>query len=119
MPRLVQGDGRDDGDLVLRSPICHAARSFSAEAGVIGLDRSPQQVGLLPISHRPQNLVVQQPGRVVFDAQVAAELQRGDPSLPLRGSLTARAWPIREKARNQVVSGNLVACMIMPAVSVA
>ena len=127
MPRLVQGDGRDDGDLVLRSATCLAARQFSAEIGVnrfaeargYDLDLSLRQVGILPISHRPQNLVVQQPGRVDFHAQVAAELQRGDPSLPLRGSLTARAWPIREKARNQVVSGNLVACMIVPAVSVA
>ena len=83
MSRLVQGDGRDDGDLVLRSLACLATWEFSAEVGVIDLDLSPQQVGLLPISHRPQNLVVQQPGRVVVHAQVAAELQRGDPSLGL------------------------------------
>jgi hypothetical protein len=83
MARLVQGDGRHDGDLVLRSPAWLAAREFSAEVGVIDLDLSPQQVGLLPISHRPQNLVVQQPSRVVFHAQVAAELQRGDASLGL------------------------------------
>ena len=83
MARLVQGDGGHDGDLVLRSPTWLAAREFSAEVGVIDLDLSPQQVGLLPISHRPQNLVVQQPGRVVFHAQVAAELQRGDASLGL------------------------------------
>ena len=37
MPRLVQGDRRDDGDLVLRSPACLAARQFSAEVGVIDL----------------------------------------------------------------------------------
>jgi len=30
MSRLVQGDGRDDWDLVLRSAICLAARQFSA-----------------------------------------------------------------------------------------
>jgi len=35
---------------------------------------SPQQVDILSISHRPQNLVVQQPGGVVVHAQVAAEL---------------------------------------------
>ena len=29
------------------------------------------------------------------------------------------AWPIRSKARNQVVSGSLEACVIVPAVSVA
>jgi len=89
--RLVQGDGRVDGDLVLRSSTRLAAREFSAEAGInryaeargYDLDLSLRQVGILPISHRPQNLVVQQPGRVVFDAQVAAELQRGDPSLGL------------------------------------
>jgi hypothetical protein len=53
------------------------------EVGIIDLGLSPQQVSLLPISHRPQNLVVQQPSRVVLHAQVAAELQRGDPSLGL------------------------------------
>ena len=75
MPRLVQGNGRDDGDLVLRSPTCRAARQVSAEVGVIDLDLSLQQVGPLPISHRSQNLVVQQSGRVIVDAQVAAGLQ--------------------------------------------
>ena len=78
MPRLIQGDGHDDGDLGLRSPTCLAAREFAAEVRIIDLDPSPQQVGLLSISHRPQNLVVQQPGRVVVHAQVAADLQRGD-----------------------------------------
>ena len=68
MAGLVQGDGRDDGDLVLGSATSLAARQFSAEAGVIDLNLSSQQVGLLSISHRPQDLVVEQPGRVVFDA---------------------------------------------------
>jgi len=58
MPRLVQGDGCEDGDLVLRSAICLAARQLSTEVGVIDLDLSPKQVSLLLISHRPQNLVV-------------------------------------------------------------
>jgi hypothetical protein len=73
------------------------------------LDLSPQQGDILPISHRPQNLVVQQPSRVVFDAQLAAELQREDPSLGLAAQIEA----------HKVVRGNLVACMIVPAVSVA
>jgi len=47
------------------------------------LDLSPQHVGLLPLGHRPQDLVVQQPGGVVVHAQVAAELQRGDARLGL------------------------------------
>jgi hypothetical protein len=79
MLSLVQEDGRDDGDLVLRSTSSLAAREFSAEVEIIDLNLSPEQVGLLPISHRPQNLVVQYSGRVVVHAQVAAELQRGDP----------------------------------------
>ena len=79
MTRLVQGDGRDDGDLVLRSPTSPAPQEFSAEVCIIDLDLSPQQVGLLSISHRRQNLVVEEPGGVVFHAQVSAELERGDP----------------------------------------
>jgi hypothetical protein len=105
MASLVQGDGHDDGDLVLRSPTCLAAREFSTEVGIIHLDLSPQQVGLLPLSHGPQDLVVQQPGRVVFHAQVAAELQRGElpdfnyigGRLPncRRAEIPVLAWPIR------------------------
>lgn len=83
MPRLVQGDGRYDGHLVLRSPPWLATREFSAEVAVIDLDRSPQQVGLLPISHRTQNFFVQQKVRVVVHAQVAAEIKRGDPGFDL------------------------------------
>jgi hypothetical protein len=47
MPRLAQGDGCNDGDLVVRSPTCLAARQFTAEAGVIYLDLSSQQVGAI------------------------------------------------------------------------
>ena len=111
MSCLTQGNGYDNGNLVLRSSTCLAAREFSAKVRIIDLDLSPQHVGILPISHRPQNLVVQQPGRVVVHAQVAAELQRGDPGFGL--------VPDHGKARNQVARGNLVACMIVPAVSVA
>ncbi len=37
----------------------------------------------MPLSHRPQDLVVQQPGRVVVEAQLAADLQRNDPGFGL------------------------------------
>jgi hypothetical protein len=68
MAGLVQRDGRDDRNLVLGSATSLVAWAFSAEVGVIDLDLSPQHVSLFPLGHRPQNLVVQQPGRVVFDA---------------------------------------------------
>ena len=38
-----------------------------AEVGIIHLDPSLQLVGLLPLSHCAQDLVVQQPGCVVVD----------------------------------------------------
>jgi len=44
MASLVQGDGRNDWDLVLWSPTCRAPREFSAEVGIIHLNLSPQQV---------------------------------------------------------------------------
>jgi len=75
---LAKGNGCNDGNLVLRSSTCLAARSFSAKAGIIHLDLSPQHVGILPLAHGPENLVVQQPGGVVLHAQMAAELKRGD-----------------------------------------
>lgn len=87
MPRLVQEDGRHDGDFVLRYTTCLAARPLSAKVGVIDLDLAPQQVGLLTISHRPQNLVVPQPSRVVLHAQVATKLQRGDPGFGLAAQI--------------------------------
>ena len=109
--RVFQGfHSGDDRNLVLRSATCLAAKAFSAQVGIIHLDLSRQQVGLLPLSHRPQDLVVQQPGRVVFHAQMAAELKRGDASLSLADQV---------KDRNQVVSESLVACIIVPAAGVA
>jgi len=75
---LAEGNGCNDGNLVFRSSTCLAARSFSAEVGIIHLDLSPQHVGILPLAHGPENLVMQQPGGVVLHAQMAAELERGD-----------------------------------------
>lgn len=83
IPSLVQRDGREDGDHVLRSATSLAAREFSAEVGVIDLDLSPQQVGLLTISHRQQNHAAQQASGVVLHTQLSAELQREDPTLGL------------------------------------
>ncbi len=70
MADFIQGDSCDDRDLVLRSATCHAAQAFPAEIGVIHVHFSSQQITLLPLGHRPQDLVVQQPGGVVFDAEV-------------------------------------------------
>lgn len=83
MAGLVQRDRSHDRDLVLRSPSCLAARSFSAEIGVIQLDLSLQDVGLLPLSHGPEDLVVQQPGGVVVHPQTAAQLKGRDAGLGL------------------------------------
>lgn len=83
MTRLVQGDGRNDGGLVLRTPASLAPPEFSAEVGIIHLNLSQQQVGLLPLSHCAQDLVVQQPGCVVVHSQVVADLQRRDPGFGL------------------------------------
>ena len=59
------------------------------------LDLSPQKVNTLSLCYCMQYLVVQQPGGVVVDAKVTAELRREDSSLSLRGSLTARGRTIR------------------------
>ena len=90
MAGLVQGNRRNDRNLVLRSPARLATRAFSAEVGIIHLDLSLQQVDLLPIRHGPQDLVVEQPGRVVLHAQMAAELQRRDPSLGLADQIESQ-----------------------------
>ena len=47
MPGLVQGDGRDNGDLVLRSATSLAPQLVSAKTEVVDLDLSPQQIGVL------------------------------------------------------------------------
>jgi hypothetical protein len=56
--RFTHGNGCNDGNLILPSAACLAARSFSAEAYIIHLDPSPQHVGIIPIAHGPRNLVV-------------------------------------------------------------
>lgn len=78
MTHLVRRDRSHDRNLVLRSSTCLAARAFSAEVGIIDLDLSPQNAGLIPFAHGLKDLVVQQPGCVVVEAQMAAELKRGD-----------------------------------------
>ena len=78
MTRRVQRDRSHDRNLVLRSSTRLAARSFSAEVGIIDLDLSPQHIDLISFAHGLEDLVVQQPGGVVVDAQMAAELKRGD-----------------------------------------
>ncbi len=55
---LIHGNGCNDGNLILRSSTCHAARSFSAEVRIIHLDLFPEHVGILRLAHGPQNLVV-------------------------------------------------------------
>ena len=96
MTRLVQRDRSHDRNLVLRSPSCLAARSFSAEIGIIELDLSPQNAGLFPFAHGPEDLVVQQPGGVVVDAQMAAELERGNPRFGLTDQVK-RQKPSRQR----------------------
>ena len=86
MASLVQGNGRNDGDLVLRYPTCLAAPEFSAKVGIIHLNLSPQQVGLLPLSHGAQDLVVQQPGCVYLTPRWRLSSSEEIPVL---------AWPIR------------------------
>ncbi len=110
MANHVQGDRHKDRNLVLRSPAHLAKRVFSAGLSIIHLDLSLQQVDLLAVLLGPKDLVVHQPGRGVLHAQMAAELQQGNPSLGLT-----------DQVENQEtgVSGNLVTCMIVPAVRVA
>ena len=92
-------NGCNDGNLDLRSSTCRAARSFSSEVGIIHLDLSPQHVGIFPLAHGPENLVVQQPGGVVLHAQMAAELERGDAGFGLPDQIE------RLKQRNHQASG--------------
>lgn len=78
MTGLVQRAGSDDRHLVLRSPSGLATRALSAQVSIIHLYFPLQDVSLLSRTHGPQNLVMQQPGRVVGHTQVTAQLQRGD-----------------------------------------
>ena len=86
MPCLVQGNGSNDDDLVFRSSTCLAAQTFSSEAGIIHLDLSPQHIGL-PLTHSPQDLVVEQQGRVIVHIQMAAEFEGGGPVFRLPDSI--------------------------------
>jgi hypothetical protein len=67
MTRLVQRVRSHDRNLGLRSSTCHAARAFSTEVSIIQLNLSPQHVGLSPLTHGPEDCVVQQSGGVSGD----------------------------------------------------
>lgn len=114
MAGLVQGDRGDDRDLVLRSSTSLPARAFSAEIRIIQLDLSPQNVGLLPLTHRPQNLVVHEPGGVVIDAQMPAKLQERNPSLG-RADQVKRQKPSGVRQFGRLHDRAVCECGLMPA----
>ena len=54
-----------------------------SDVGIINLDPSPQQIGLLAISHGTKDFIVQKPGRIIVNAQIATELKRRNSNLGL------------------------------------
>lgn len=86
MASIVQGAGCVDKNFILNLTR-PAAWAFSARVGNLHLDLSSQQESLLPLSHCAENLIVQKPGCVVVDAQVTAQLQRGNTGFGLANEI--------------------------------
>ena len=73
--------GGDEGDLVFRATPGFSTASFTAQVGVVDLDRPLQAVAGLAFGHGLHQLVVHQPGRAVTDAEEPLQLQAGQPGL--------------------------------------
>ena len=74
--------GGDERDLVL----CAApalSRPFAAQVGIIDLDAPGERLSLVTLVHDLQELVLELPGSVVTDPQLAGQLQRREATLAL------------------------------------
>ena len=76
--------GGDERHLVLRAAPDLAAGAFPAQVGVVDLHPPVELAALLAQAHDLHELVLDQPGGLVTNAQVTLELQRGDVVLGLR-----------------------------------
>ena len=88
MAGLFQRDSRDGRNFVLRSATSFAAPVFSAEVGVIQLDLSPQQIDLLPFTHRPQDRAGRERGLMAATAALKT-LERPAVDEPMRLTISA------------------------------
>jgi hypothetical protein len=73
-----------EGDLVRRAAAGLGALDLTAEVGVVDLDPAGERARLLAQEHHLHQLVLDEPGRGIRDAQVPLELQRRDVVLGLR-----------------------------------
>jgi hypothetical protein len=80
---FVEGDGCNQGHLVLRASARLAAGALAAQVGIIDLHRTRQAALRLPAGHRRHDLVMHQPSRRVAHADVALEFERRQPGLGL------------------------------------
>ena len=77
--RLAVGRGLDRGDerhLVLRAPSGLAARALPAQVGVVDLHPAVELAAVLAHAHDLHELVLDEPGGLVANPQVAHELER-------------------------------------------
>ena len=70
-----QGNGRHEGNLVLRTTSDLAARALAAEVRVIDLNFAFEEIAIFPIGHGLHQLVLHQPRRRVTHSQLAPERQ--------------------------------------------
>lgn len=83
MAVLVEGDGGDKRDLVLRPTTDLATASLAAQIRVIDLHLTIKDITTFTLGHRLHEFVMHQPRGGVTDAEVALERQRGQSGLCL------------------------------------
>ncbi len=76
-------DRRQKGGFSGGSPAALAAMTFPAPVGVIDLDGTVQRAFVVPLLHHLEDLVLQKPGGVVIDPQLAGKLHGTDGVLAL------------------------------------
>ena len=105
---VIQRNGRYKRHFILRTTAHFSARTLATKVGIVNLDRTLVPMAGIARGHGAVDLVLQQPSGRVVHTELAFERQRRQTSLGLTDQI---------KAKNQVVNGNLVCSIKLPAVS--
>jgi hypothetical protein len=78
MPCIVQDNGSNDRDLVVRSSTCLDVQPLSFEVGIIHLNLFPLHIDINSLTHGHQDHNLWQPGHAKVYRQIAAEFEARD-----------------------------------------
>lgn len=100
----VQGDRRDKGHFILRAPSGFAAREFAAQIDIVHLDLTNERILGLALGHRLHQLVLNEPGGGIADAQLALQGEGGQTGFGLADQID-RQEPNRQRQMSALAQG--------------